>query len=129
MRIQDTKYLLIIPVISVIFYFAHSVLLSYFTMNLALLHYKNSSLFITFTALSILIIGILIYIKTKNLDLVGMSFLVLTSAKMVVSYILVRPILALSPNEMSMQKINFFSIFIIFLAIETIITIRILNNK
>ena len=65
--------------------------------------------------------------KDKNLDYVGMTFLLITSLKMGVSFFIVRPVLA-DTNQNLVEKINFFVIFILFLAIETIITIRLLNK-
>jgi hypothetical protein len=47
---------------------------------------------------------------------------------MVVSFFIVRPILN-STTENTIEKANFFFIFILFLAIETLITIRLLNKK
>jgi hypothetical protein len=47
---------------------------------------------------------------------------------MAVSYFIVRPILN-SPLENTIEKANFFFIFILFLTIETLITIRLLNKK
>jgi hypothetical protein len=38
------------------------------------------------------------------------------------------PILAISLPKTAIEKINFFVVFIYFLAIETLATIRILNN-
>ena len=129
MQSSDFRYIVFIPIISFSFFLIHGFLLSFLTINVASFYYQNINLYSTFTISSIVIVGILIVIKSKNLDIVGMCFLVLTSIKMVVCYVLVRPILALSPEEISVQKMNFFGIFILFLAIETIITIRILNNK
>jgi hypothetical protein len=48
---------------------------------------------------------------------------------MLVAYIFVKPILNLNLPKTPIEKINFFVIFIYFLAIETLVTIRILNNK
>ncbi len=123
------KYLSFIVIVSVVMFFINGYILSFIHADLATFYYQLSTLYIVFTISSIVIIGILMFIKSKNLDIVGMSFLVLTSIKMVFCYVLVRPILSLSANEMSIQKMNFFVIFILFLAIETIVTIRILNNK
>lgn len=75
-----------------------------------------------------IILFILVQISKKNFDNVGMTFLVITSVKMAISYFIVRPILN-SPIENTIEKVNFFVIFILFLIIETLITIRLLNKK
>ena len=70
----------------------------------------------------------LVKVSEKSFDNVGMAFLISTSIKMAISYFILRPILN-SPIDNKIEKINFFCIFILFLAIETIITIRLLNKK
>lgn len=129
MLFKDVKLLFIIPVLSILIYFGHQLIFAHLNIDETSFYYQLSTLYSVFAILAIFIVGILIFIKTKNLDIVGMSFLILTTSKMILCYILVRPILNMTPTEMSIQKMNFFGIFILFLAIETIITIRILNNK
>ena len=92
-------------------------------------HYSIEVLYLLFSALSILIVTILIKIKQKSIDNVGMVFLILTSIKMFIAFAFLYPILAKSVDRISFEKTNFFVIFILFLAIETVITIRILNNN
>jgi hypothetical protein len=85
-------------------------------------------LYLIYFIFSKIILFILVQISKKNFDTVGMAFLVITSVKMVVSFFIVRPILN-STTENTIEKANFFFIFILFLAIETLITIRLLNKK
>ncbi|RXR33595.1 hypothetical protein EQG68_05050 [Flavobacterium piscinae] len=85
-------------------------------------------LYLIYFVFSKIILFLLVQVSTKNFDNVGMTFLVITSAKMAVSYFIVRPILN-SPLENTIEKANFFFIFILFLTIETLITIRLLNKK
>jgi len=82
-----------------------------------------------FTICSIFIIMLLIKVSQKSFDNVGMVFLIATSIKMVVCYFVLQPILNISNENIKIEKMNFFMMFILFLAIETVITIRILNNK
>lgn len=91
--------------------------------------YSIPMLYGLFSIFSLLIVGVLIKIKERNIDNVGYTFLLLTSIKLVVAYLLIHPILKVSINQTPLEKINFFIIFIYFLATETILTIRILNNK
>jgi hypothetical protein len=71
-----------------------------------------------------------IVVSIKNKDNVGMSFIIMTTLKIILSVIIVRPILHNATSDtIKLEKINFFIIFIFFLAIETILTIRILNSK
>ena len=91
--------------------------------------YSIPLLYGMFSIFSALIVGVLIKVKERNIDNVGYTFLLLTSIKLVVAYLLIHPILKASLNQTPLEKINFFIIFIYFLATETILTIRILNNK
>jgi hypothetical protein len=67
--------------------------------------------------------------KEKNIDSVGQTFLLLTSIKMVVAYVLLHPILQSTNQLLTAEKVNFFITFALFLTIETVVTIRILNKK
>ena len=92
-------------------------------------NYSLPFLYIFFIVFSFLILSLLLVVRQRNLDYVGNAFLLLTSIKMVISYFILRPILATSNFDSGFEKKNFFIIFICFLAIETFLTIRILNNK
>jgi len=91
--------------------------------------YSIPLLYLFFFFFSSLLFLVLDKIKKTNIDNVGYAFLVLTSIKMLVAYIFVKPILSLNLPKTPVEKMNFFIIFIYFLAIETVVTIRILNNK
>lgn len=91
-------------------------------------YFSIPALYFIYFNFSMIILLILVLVSKKNFDNVGMTFLVITSIKMVISYFMVRPILNPSA-ENTIEKVNLFSIFILFLAIETLITIRLLNKK
>lgn len=82
-----------------------------------------------FFVCSVIIVFILIKVKEKNIDNVGYTFLLVTCIKMAVSYVVLYPILHSGNPNISIEKLNFFIIFALFLTIETIVTARILNNK
>jgi hypothetical protein len=82
-----------------------------------------------FFVCSLLIIAILIQVNEKNIDNVGFTFLLVTFIKMGLSYAVLAPILSSGNSNVRIEKLNFFIIFALFLTIETIITVRILNNK
>ncbi len=67
-------------------------------------------------------------VSKKNFDSTGMSFMLITTIKTAISFFIVKPILEKS-EELTLEKLNFFFIFMLFLAIETIATILILNKK
>ena len=76
-----------------------------------------------------MIILILIIIKKKSIDYVGYVFMLLTCIKMGITFYFAQPILALKEKNNSIEYKNFLILFLIFLAVETIISIRILNKK
>lgn len=91
--------------------------------------YSIPLLFLFFYTCSLIILFILIKIKEKNIDSVGQTFLLVTSIKMGLAYILLHPILQETSELITPEKSNFFLIFAEFLTIETVVTIRMLNKK
>lgn len=91
-------------------------------------HLSIPVLYVIYFVFSKIILFVLIQVSKKNFDNVGMTFLVITSVKMAISFFIVQPILN-SSEENTIEKANFFFIFILFLAIETLITIRLLNKN
>jgi hypothetical protein len=90
--------------------------------------YPIALVYLFFFVFCIIILGILIKISLKNAGQLGYTFLLLTSVKMAASYLLARPIIAKS-IEFPTEKVNFFAVFVLFLAIEAYFTARLLNNK
>ena len=91
--------------------------------------YSIPLLYGMFALLSVVIVHLLMKVKQTAVDSVGYAFLALTTVKMVIAYVLLRPIIHVHLPKTPTEKINFFAVFIYFLAIETMLTIRILNNK
>jgi len=82
-----------------------------------------------FLLCSAIIIFILIKVKEKSIDNVGSSFLLLTCFKMGAAYFFLKQISHPEAAHAGMEKANFFIVFAIFLTIETLLTIRILNKR
>lgn len=131
MDLKNYKPVFNLLIISLVLYLLHKTFFYVFktTINIQSFHYSLETLYLFFIICSTTILFILIKIKQKSLDNVGMAFLMATSIKMVFCYIMLRPILNNTGVNNSIEKTNFFVMFILFLAIETIVTIRILNNK
>ena len=91
-------------------------------------YYSIPFLYLLYIVFSKIILFVIVKVSEKNFDNTGMTFLVCTTIKLAVSYFILRPVLKL-PTENTIEKVNFFFIFILFLAIETLITIRLLNKK
>lgn len=112
--------------VSVLFFVIHSLVFHFFKIPTAHFYHSLSLLYGFFATASFVIIIVLILVDLKNRDYVGYAFMLLTCIKMAVSYLILHPILQTNDKA---QKINFFIVFMLFLAIETVVTIRILNNK
>jgi H+/Cl- antiporter ClcA len=92
-------------------------------------HFPIEIVYGFFLSCSAIILFILIKVKEKSIDNVGLTFLLITCIKMAISYAILSPILHSRNLNASTEKLNFFIVFAVFLAIETMLTIRILNNK
>jgi len=92
-------------------------------------HFPIEVVYGFFFTCSVVILFVLIKVKTKNIDNVGYTFLLVTFIKMGISYAVLSPILHSGNPNVGIEKLNFFVIFALFLTIETIVTARILNNK
>jgi hypothetical protein len=125
------KPLLLVILLTVIGFLVHKIL-SYFLIPKSFednFVYSTLFLYFIFSCSTLLIVFILIQISKKSFDNVGYSFLFLTCLKMVLAYLLLQPILSPIMAKTPTEKMNFFITFVYFLAIETGVTIRILNNK
>ena len=131
MNLKIHKPILALFIIAIISYIIHKLIFYLFKnqFNTNDFVYSLETLYTLFLFFSTIIVFVLLKIKQKNINNVGMVFLVLTSVKMVICYFLLYPISSKSLVRISIEKTNFFVMFILFLAIETIVTIRILNNK
>lgn len=127
------KYQPIIEVLflSILVYLVHKLVffLNNNNPNFQNFHFPIEIIYGFFFICSVLIILVLIKVKEKNIDNVGYTFLLVTCIKMAISYIVLSPILHSGNPNTGTEKINFFIIFTLFLTIETIVTVRILNNK
>ena len=91
--------------------------------------YATPMLYTLFAMLSMVILYALMKVKEIAINYVGYAFLAFTTVKMVIAYAFLKPIIDTNLPKTPTEKMNFFIVFIYFLAIETILTIRILNNK
>lgn len=112
----------------ILVYIIHTISFSFLEINTTIFKYAIGQLYLFFGTFSIVILVTLIKVKQKNIDIVGNVFLLLTTIKMIVSYILARPILNLTANN-TIQKWQFFILFLLFLIAETVFTIYLLNSK
>lgn len=82
-----------------------------------------------FLICSVTIVFILIQVKKRDLNNVGNGFLLLTLIKIGIAFLFANPIVSSTNKFKEIERMDFFIVFAIFLTIETIVTIRILNIK
>lgn len=129
MILKNYKSFLFLLISVVIAYVLHKLIFYIFKISQETFYYSLERLYAVFFVLSFVIIFILLKIKERNFDQLGMSFLLLTSSKMVFYYFLLKPILKIRLYDIQTEKINFFVLFVLFLTIEVVVTIRILSEK
>lgn len=131
MNLKKYRPILEVTLLSILVYLAHKLVffLNKNNPNLQGFHFPIEVVYGFFFICSLLIILILIKVNQKNIDNVGFTFLLVTFIKMALSYVILSPILNSGNLNLKTEKIDFFIIFALFLTIETIITIRILNIK
>lgn len=131
MNLEKLKPVFTLLILGVIGFAVHKVLFHFWVPKAyeTAFIYSIPLLYLFFFFFSALLILILDKVKKDNINSVGYAFLFFTTLKMGIAYLFLRPILAGDLPKTTTEKINFFVIFIYFLAIETFVTIRILNNK
>lgn len=131
MNLKKYQPILEVFVISVLAFLAHKLFLFWNENNPKFhnFYFPIEVIYIFFLLCSTVIIFILIKVREKSIDNVGYTFLLITFIKMGISYAVLYPILHSGNINANTEKINFFFVFSLFLTIETIVTIRILNNK
>lgn len=82
-----------------------------------------------FLLLSASIMLILIKVGQASMTNVGLTFILLTTFKMGIAFVFLKPILKTNLPHTGLEKTNFLIVFLLFLTIETLITIRLINNK
>lgn len=90
-------------------------------------YFSITFLYVLFFIFSKTILFIVKKVSENSFDNTGMVFMIATFVKAGIVYFIIKPILDLQDNKI--EKMNVFFIFICFLLIETIITVRILNKK
>jgi hypothetical protein len=113
----------------IVLYLIHKMVFLFFDIHQDQFHYSLETLYLVFLCLSSIIFKVLLTVRERSFDNVGMSFLLATSIKMIFCYLILRPLLQIPKAINPTERINFFILFIVFLIIETLFTIRLVNEK
>jgi hypothetical protein len=131
MKIKKLQPLLEVLIISAFLFTAHKL---FFYWNKTNPKYQNfyfslETIYFFLSLSSIIIVSILLFVKQKSSDNVGFTFMLTTCLKIGITLFLLMPILNSKSSDIGFEKFNFFVVFALFLSIETVVTIRILNNN
>jgi hypothetical protein len=116
--------------VSILFLYLNHVFVFYFfdfKINKLILNYSLNELYVLFGLSSLIITFIILKIKQKNIDLVGNVFLLMTSFKSIGFYLLFK--FSIKNLNNTFEKWNFLTLLLLFLILETVTTIYILNKK
>jgi hypothetical protein len=130
-KIKEYKPILEILIASSCFFLVHKLaffFLDYFTIETNF-QYSLFQVYLFFTICSLSIILILIQVKKRDINNVGNSFILLTLIKIGIAFLFSNPIVSTNYKFKEIERMDFFIVFAVFLAIESAVTIRILNNK
>ncbi len=125
------KSISLLIAISIVLFGIHKIIFTFFELENVETNFKYPlvSLYSMLTTATLLIYITSILISKKNFDVVGMSFMLITSVKTIVFYVLIRSVVKGISETNHIEKINFMITFFLFLAIETFFVIRLLNQK
>lgn len=111
-------------------YLIHELIFFIFDLKINLLVFNCSlkKLYVFFGLYSIFMIVLLSFIKQKNIDIVGNVSMLMIVFKMLVCGI-IKTLINDNSFKNSLEKKNFLITFLIFLVLETAVTIYLLNKK
>ncbi|AXB55951.1 hypothetical protein [Flavobacterium fluviale] len=110
-------------------YLLHKAIFYFCEINIQNFHYSLELQYLFFFGISAFLYLILLIVKEKNFEIVGMTFLFGTFAQMLLGYLILQPILKIKTGETDVEKISFFITFVLFLLFQTLLTVRLLNEK
>ncbi len=117
-------------IISLILLLIHkSIFYFFFPDTEANFHFSLLELYTFFATCSIIITAISIIVKNTSINSVGQVFLLTTFVQIMICFAVFYKPLNAEGTFIKMEKANFLIVFLLFLAIETILTVRLLNKN
>ncbi|MFA5556451.1 MAG: DUF6168 family protein [Flavobacteriaceae bacterium] len=116
---------------TVLLFFVHKSIVTFSGWNEVFneFHYALEKLYLVFGLASLLIIFILIKVKQRNFDQIGMTFMALITVKMATFYFVFKSVITDRTDEVQWERTNFIILFMTFLIMETLISAQILKSK
>lgn len=92
-------------------------------------NFSLEHLYLCFGIASLAIVSVLLVIKKRNFDQIGMSFMALITVKLIVFFAVFKPIISKDNTESGIERTNFIILFMVFLLWETFVSAQILKSK
>lgn len=129
MFLKNYKLILHLLILAFASYVIHKGAFYVFEINDQNFYYSVEVLYLIFLFFSVLLLILTVKFKKDKFDSIGMFFMLGTFIQMFLYYFVLRPILSDKIHNIRVEKINFLVTFILFLLFQTILTIRLLNEK
>ena len=94
-----------------------------------LVNYSEVSLHSIFASFSIAIVLILTILYYKKPNYVGYSFMAITTLKMLILVVVFKKTIQTAPEILKPEKMTILLLFLIYLAVETILIVQLLNKN
>lgn len=124
---KSFRPLLEVAFLAVLAFILHSICNLIFDVKTDAFKYSVAELYSAFAVASLFTTLIVIFVRQRSIDSVGSTMMLLTCTKMVPAYMIMTPVLRNQPNLN--EKVTFLIIFGVFLIIDTVVAIRLLNAK
>jgi hypothetical protein len=129
MLFKNYKPILHLFFLAIATYIIHKGVFFVLKLNDQNFHYSIESLYLIFSVFATVLLIVVLKFKKDKFDSIGMFFMAGTFIQMFLSYLILRPILSDKIHNVAVEKTNFFVTFILFLLFETLLTVRLLNEK
>lgn len=129
MLLKNSKPFFHLFLFTVVAYILHKAALFFFEINTENFYYAVEFPYLIFFASTVILHLILLIVKKKNFQIVGMVFLFGTFTQMLLGYLILQPILKNNFESTDVEKLSFFITFILFLLFQTLLTVGLLNKK
>lgn len=129
MLLKKYKSILYLFFITIFTYIIHRVFFYFLKLDDSNFHYSLEILYLIFLVFATILLLVTLRFKKDKFDSIGMFFMLGTFIQMFLSYLILKPILSDKIHNVTVEKINFFITFILFLLFETLLTARLLNKK
>lgn len=125
------KYKLILHLFYLVIptYLLHSFCFVFFKIDSQNFYYSLETLYVIFSGFASLLLWVITKLEKDKFDSIGMFYMLGTFIQMFLAYFIMRPILSDKVRDITLEKTNFFGVFILFLLFETLLTARLLNKK